>query len=664
MSPTILALLVVLLVAAAAAAWSLLSAAGRRRAAERALGRSETHLRLMLEQFPAVLWTVDPRLRFTSSTGAGLHALGLKPGEVVGRSLQEFFGNDDTEFAPIAATIRALRGESVSYETTWGGRFYQSRLEPFRDPDGLITGVIGVAYDVTDMKEAYGALAKSMQRYHDLVQDLEGIVWEAEPDVHTGPRFTFMSRKAEAILGYPARRFIEEPGFWLEVVHAEDRGRVLETLRRAAADRRLHQMEYRARAADGRCLLLRQSIRPIGAPGGEPALRGLILDITEQDAMQREALRAQKLDSIGLLAGGLAHDFNNLLAGILGHLSLALVQGRLPPDVRSQLEACEQGVTRAQDLTARLLTFARGGAPVRRVAAIGDLIRETVDFTLRGTAVEGRVETAPDLWNAAIDEAQVSQVLSNLTLNASQAMPRGGRIEVRAENVRIPNGGRLPLRPGSYVRIVFKDEGVGIPAADLARIFEPYYTTKEGGSGLGLATAYSILRRHEGHIAVESEEGKGATFTLHLPATAESVDGEPRLPEGRVIPGTGRILVVDDEPMIRSLMRDLLEHLGYEVETAAEGGEAVRRFDETAASGRPFDAIILDLTIRGGLGGREAFELIRARHPRVRAIVSSGYSNDPIMARYREHGFVGMLSKPYTLEDLSALLAQVLGEGT
>src|SRR5262245_13365532 len=252
MSPGLFALLVVLLVAVLATAWSLLRAAGRRRAAEHALGRSETRLRLMLEQFPAVLWTVDPQLRFTSSTGAALHALGLKPGEVVGRTLQQFFGSDDADFAPIAAHIKALRGDSVAYETTWGGRFYQSRLEPFRDRDGLITGIIGVAYDVTDMKEAYAALARSMERYHDLVQDLEGIVWEAEPDAHAGPRFTFMSRKAEAILGYPARRFIEEPGFWLEVVHPEDRLRAMETLRRAASDRRLHQMEYRARAADGR----------------------------------------------------------------------------------------------------------------------------------------------------------------------------------------------------------------------------------------------------------------------------------------------------------------------------------------------------------------------------------------------------------------------------
>jgi CheY-like chemotaxis protein len=301
---------------------------------------------------------------------------------------------------------------------------------------------------------------------------------------------------------------------------------------------------------------------------------------------------------------------------------------------------------------------------VRRVASIGDLLRETVDFNLRGSTVEGKVVTAPGLWNAAIDEAQVSQVFGNLTLNALQAMPRGGHLWVSAENVRLTRPNHLPLRPGPYVRVTFRDEGVGITPDDMGRIFEPYFTTKEGGTGLGLATAWSVLRRHEGHIAAESEAGHGATFILHLPATGEASGGagpEEQL-GGRVIPGHGRLLVVDDEPMIRDLLRDLLEHLGYEVVTAAEGGEAVARYDAEAEAGRPFDLVILDLTIRGGLGGREAFERIRDRHPRARAIVSSGYSNDPIMAHHREYGFAGVLSKPYTLEDLSALLAQVLAD--
>jgi two-component system cell cycle sensor histidine kinase/response regulator CckA len=663
MGPAPLAFLLIVLAAAAlGGAWALWRAASRRRAAEQALGRSKDALQMMLEQFPAALWTVDPALRFTSSSGAALQALGLKPGEVVGRTLFQFFGTDDRDMPPIAAHLRALRGESVSYETTWGGRLYQSRLEPFRREDGLIDGVIGVAYDVTEMKEAYAALAKSMQRFHDLVQDLDGIVWEAEPDIHAGPRYTFVSRKAEAILGYPARRWVDEPGFWLEVVHPEDRDKVLATLRRVSFDRRPHFVEFRGRHADGRCLLLRQSVRPIGAPQERPALRGLILDVTEQDALQREALRAQKLDSIGLLAGGLAHDFNNLLHGILGHLSLARVNPRLPGEARAQLEACEHGVARAQDLTTRLLTFSRGGAPVKKIAAVGDLLREAVDFNLRGSTVAGIVTTVPGLWNAAIDEAQVSQVFANLTLNAMQAMPGGGRLEVKADNVRLNRQNHLPLRPGPYVRVTFRDQGVGIPPADLARIFEPYFTTREGGSGLGLATAWSVLRRHEGHIAVESEAGRGATFTVHLPATGEAAEEPGEQAGQRVIRGSGRILVVDDEPMIRDLLRDLLEHLGYEVETAAEGGEAVRRYDAESEAGRPFDLVILDLTIRGGLGGREAFERIRARHPGARAIVSSGYSNDPIMAHHREHGFAGVLSKPYTLEDLSALLAQVLAE--
>jgi len=547
MAPGFVALLLLLLaVTALAGAWALRRAAAKRRTAEQALGRSETGRKMMLEQFPAVLWTVDPELRFTSSTGAALQALGLKPDEVVGRTLLEFFGTEDRDLPPIAAHIRALGGESVSYETTWGGRLYQSRLEPFRSQDGLISGVIGVASDVTDMKEAYAALARSMERYHDLVQDLEGIVWEAEPDLRAGPRFTFMSRKAEAILGHPARRFLDEPGFWLEIVHPEDRDRVLAAMRRVASDRRPHHVEYRARHADGRCLLLRQSIRPVGGPGGRPALRGLILDVTEQDALQREALRAQKLDSIGVLAGGLAHDFNNLLHGILGHLSLARVDPRAPAEVRGQLEACEQGVKRAQDLTARLLTFARGGAPVRRIASIADLLRETVDFNLRGSTVEGKVVTAPGLWNAAIDEAQVSQVFGNLTLNALQAMPRGGtlRFEVRGLRRRQPARApgrratdpaaeRRPAAPGwlAYLQVRVSDTGAGIPRGMLDKLFDPFFSTKPQGTGLGLAISQTIMHEHGGSIEIASREHRGTTVLLNFPV--ERRHGQRRKPDPR-----------------------------------------------------------------------------------------------------------------------------------
>jgi len=655
----------------------------------------DTPLRLMLEQFPAICWTVDRDLRFTSSLGAGLAALGLRQGEVVGRTLFEYFNTTDRTMPAIAAHLRALDGAQVEYQFEWGGRSYQTRVDPFRAADGTIEGAIGLAHDVTDMKHAFEALGRTMERYQDLVQSLDAIVWEADP---ADLKFTFVSRQAESLLGHPVHRWLGAPDFWSGLIHPDDRGRAVETLRRAAADRRPRQFEYRARAADGRWLVLRHGVRVSGGERNPPALRGLILDVTEQKTMEHEALRAQKLDSIGLLAGGIAHDFNNLLHGIFGHIALARMEGDLNPAAREHLEQAEKALHRSQELTSRLLTFARGGAPMREVASIGDLIRESVDFSLRGSRTHYEVAVIGDLWRAEVDPGQISQVLGNLALNADQAMPAGGTLRVRADNVIIEPGSALPLAPGPYVRIRCRDEGVGIAEADLSRVFDPYYTTKETGTGLGLATAYSIVARHEGHIAVESDMGRGATFTIHLPAVAPGPAAEERDPAappraskppgvdggaagatgaagaGAPAPGSGspgapaaaprpaRILVLDDEPLIRDLLRELLLTLGYEVETAAEGGAMVRMYERSVAEGRPFDLLILDLTIRGGMGGREALDQIRARYPAARAVVSSGYSHDPVMARWAEYGFKGVLAKPYTLEDLASLLARVMGE--
>ena len=650
--------------------------AGRRPAADGAAGRApgagepppdrDTPLRMMLEQFPAICWTVDRDLRFTSSLGAGLAALGLRPEEVVGRTLFDYFDTTDRTMPAIAAHLRALDGAEVEYQFEWGGRSYQTRVDPLRAANGTIEGAIGLAHDVTDMKHAYEALGRTMERYQDLVQSLDAIVWEAGlADL----RFTFVSRQAETLLGHPVHRWLEASDFWSGLIHSDDRARAVEALRRAAADRRPRQFEYRARAADGRWLVLRHGVRVSGGDRNPPALRGLILDVTEQKTMEHEALRAQKLDSIGLLAGGIAHDFNNLLHGIFGHISLARMEGALGPAAREHLEQAEKALHRSQELTSRLLTFARGGAPVREVAVIGELIRESVDFSLRGSKTHYEVEAIGDLWRAEVDAGQISQVLGNLALNADQAMPAGGTLRVRADNVVVEPGSPLPLAPGAYVRIRFADEGVGIAEGDLARVFDPYYTTKETGTGLGLATAYSIVARHEGHIAVESEPGHGATFTIHLPAVAPGSAAEASDAAVAPVPGApaaarrpARILVLDDEPLIRDLLCELLSTLGYEVETAAEGGATVRLYEQSVAAGRPFDLLILDLTIRGGLGGREALDQIRARFPAARAVVSSGYSQDPVMARWADYGFKGILAKPYTLEDLASLLARVMGE--
>jgi CheY-like chemotaxis protein len=323
------------------------------------------------------------------------------------------------------------------------------------------------------------------------------------------------------------------------------------------------------------------------------------------------------------------------------------------------LAEVERAAWRAQELTQQLLTFAKGGAPVRQAACLGDLIRDSALFALRGSNVRGTFDLAPDLWPAEVDSSQVSQVVHNLVLNATQAMPEGGTIRFEMANVRIEAGERPPLTPGPYVRFSLHDTGTGIEPDHLPKVFDPYFTTKPHGSGLGLATTYSIVRKHDGLITVDSVPGRGTTFHVWLPASPEaqvaSVDTPADLSRGQ-----GRILVMDDEPSIREFACHLLRLLGYTAEGAGDGNEALTAVRAAGEQSRPFAAVILDLTIPGGVGGREAIRLLREQAPGLRTIVSSGYSNDPVMAGYRAYGFDGVLAKPYKADELARVLHEVL----
>jgi PAS domain S-box-containing protein len=397
----------------------------------------------------------------------------------------------------------------------------------------------------------------------------------------------------------------------------------------------------------GRERFIEESAGPI--QDGDGGVTGVVLvfrDVTLRRRMEEELQRAHKLESVGLLAGGIAHDFNNLLTGIWGSVSLARSDVPADGEANTWLAEAEKGVMRARDLTQQLLTFSKGGAPIRRTARIGDLIADSARFSLRGSNVRCEVSIPDDLWSVEVDESQMSQVISNLVINADEAMPAGGRIRVSARN--LPNGAALPpsLPAGRYIEVAVEDEGIGIAPEHLARVFDPYFTTKKKGSGLGLAICFGILQKHEGLITVDSELGKGSTFRIHLPASTKAptprVDDEPHPLSGR-----GRALVMDDDPSIRDVSSMMLSRLGYEVQTAADGAEAVEAYLRAMESGRPFTFAIMDLTVPGGMGGLEAARAVLAIDPDARLIVSSGYSNDPIMSEYRDHGFRGVIPKPY-----------------
>ena len=411
---------------------------------------------------------------------------------------------------------------------------------------------------------------------------------------------------------------------------------------------------------DGTHRLIASSGAPIRDLSGQ--IIGVVLvfrDVTEKERTAQELLKASKLESIGLLAGGIAHDFNNILTAVLGNISLARMFAPPSDDLTKALTLAERASMRAADLTRQLLTFAKGGSPVKKTASLTEIIRETTAFVLHGSKVGLQLALPDDLWPAEIDVGQISQVIHNLTLNAVQAMPEGGTLRVRAANVTFAEAAATTLRPGKYIAIHFQDTGPGIAAENLPRIFDPYFTTKKHGSGLGLATSYSIIRKHDGDIFVQSEVGRGTTFQIHLPAASGAVISPPAAAPA-ALTGKGRVLIMDDEEAIRTLVKMMLDPLGYEVALAADGAEAISCYEKAQLAQRPFDVVILDLTIPGGMGGIEALQRLRGLNPAVKAVVSSGYSDDPVMAQYVEHGFAGVVAKPYRLQDLTRTLQQVL----
>jgi len=408
----------------------------------------------------------------------------------------------------------------------------------------------------------------------------------------------------------------------------------------------------------------KRSIDDSGAPikDCKGNIMGVVLvfrDITEKRRAERELLKADKLESLGVLSGGIAHDFNNILTSILGNISIAKMFAKPGDKIFERLEEAENDCMRARVLTQKILTFSRGGAPIMKTAFISELLRDSASFALSGSNVRCEFSIPDDLWRIEVDEGQIAQAISNLIINASQAMPGGGVINLLAENIVVDEKQGIPLNNGGYVKISVTDHGIGIPKEHFQQIFDPYYTTKRGGSGLGLAIAYSIVKRHNGYIDVKSIPGKETTFSIYLPASPKEALAEKESGE-KIRGGKGKILVMDDEKMIRDVVGDMLGILGYEAGFAKDGAEAVELYKKAEQSVRPFDAVIMDLTVPGGMGGKEAVRKLAEIDPEVKAIVSSGYSDDPVMADFRKYGFSNVVAKPYNIKELGDALYEVL----
>jgi signal transduction histidine kinase/ActR/RegA family two-component response regulator len=387
---------------------------------------------------------------------------------------------------------------------------------------------------------------------------------------------------------------------------------------------------------------------------------GLQAELAERRRAEEALVRVQRLESLSVLAGGIAHDFNNLLTGILANISMAREEPSPPPGELSELLVdAESAARRAQALTRQLLTFSKGGAPVTRLVNLLPLVQESALFAARGTAATCTVRAAADLWPAAVDPGQIGQVVQNLVINAVEAMTSGGAVEVTLENRTLATATPGGLQPGPFVLLRVRDQGKGVAAELLPRIFDPFFSTKQRGSGLGLAVTHSVVVRHGGAIEASSQVGRGTTFEILLPGSPGRVSAQQADPT-RAQQRCGRVLVMDDEEMLRRVAARIIGSLGCEVVAAAEGAEAIARWEQARAEGRPFDAVVVDLTVRGGLGGVETLRRLREQDPGVRVVVSSGYSEASEMASHAAHGFAAVLPKPYSAEDARAAIGPLL----
>ena len=675
----------------------------QRKQTEEALRESERRFRAAFENAAVGASIVDLTGRFIKVNRFLCEMLGYSTEELLTKTFSDVTHPDDV-WIGLDYLKRQIAGELEfsSFEKRYlrkDGSVVHLIISPalIRTEKGEPQYFVGLFQDITERKKAEKRLSESEEKYRDLVENANAIIlkWDAQGMV------TFFNEYAQRLFGFPEEEIVGKNVVGTIVPSTESSGRdLVRMIQEICADPdRFRDNENENVTKDGRRVWVRWSNKAIlddqGRPAGilsvgsdvterkriEEELRihrerlqqlveertaelrtaneALRQEIVKREAMEQDLLRAQKLESLGVLAGGIAHDFNNLLASIMNHVSLAMLDLDSSQEPYRHIEGAERAALRARDLTQQLLTFSKGGAPVRKVIQLGPVIAEAIRICPPGVP---RAERSGNPERPLAGERRRRPDQPGDPQPGDQCRPvhaRRRRCRGALPKRHVDEQSGLPLRPGKYVLISVSDQGSGIAEDHRDRIFDPYFTTKQKGIGLGLATTYSIVSKHEGYIRIASELGKGTTFSIYLPAADESSAGAPSSEEGPVM-GTGRILIMDDDESIRTTCGDILRRLGYTPCFARDGAEAVDLYCKAREQGAPVDLVILDLTVPGGMGGKETMNQLLKIDPGVAAIVSSGYSNDPVMANYRSYGFLGIVCKPYRIKDLSRAVSEAI----
>jgi two-component system, cell cycle sensor histidine kinase and response regulator CckA len=630
------------------------------------LRRWDRELQTLTENLPDWVMRLDGRLHILYLNRAWPGQTSIPPEHYLGKTIDDF-GFPTEVSRVLTEKLTAVFVDfspstfEISYPRNQETAFYEFRLVPEEHGAGGTATILLICRDMTDVRVSQLAFRESEEKFRQLAETVDSVFWIWDGDLQ---QMVYVSPAYERLWGGDPQKLKDNPFAWLSLVVPEDRGRV-DNLFLRRLDRKSLDIEYRILSKAGEVRWIHNQTFPLRETAAEARrIIGIAQDVTERKRWEEERLRSAKLESLGLLAGGLAHDFNNLLTAILGQVSLAKFGMDPANPLFPRLTEAENASLRAQEIAKQLLTFSKGASPVKKVIDLRDLIQENVRLVLAGSNVRPVFDLPDNLAPVNVDAGQISQVIHNLVINARQAMKEGGDCLVRAYNFTTDSLGDMELDGWDYenergVRVDITDRGTGIPHEHLAKIFDPYFTTKSTGSGLGLATSYSIIRNHGGALCVTSEVNKGSTFSFLLPAVlATGVSSTP--PDSELKKGEGEILIMDDETQIRRVLGEMVETCGYRCQMAKDGQEALQLFAEAQKRGAPFSAVILDLTVPGGIGGKEVIEELLRLDPQVKAIVVSGYSNDPVLAHFQKYGFVGRVAKPFNLLEISVALSSAL----